>query len=329
MSKLRLNLVTGLLLAGAYTFALANGFDRAQSNGTSGDPVKVIPVTTPTGETAPKRDSANLLEIIRSKNQFDYQITKEHFERLAQVLQDRKTQNAEPLIERGRGLLDQAHQLLSSEKAVPIRPILDQVQGVILEMNRLVENGAVLENHSIPGSGQEPHLSTQPAQKSALIQATEMYNRVHDRVSRLSDQKETKLDPRSTAVFNRILDMQDRCREALANGQADAAKDLALKSDALISEWHRGSASVGIANSGAQNSSELERLKVKINRATEIVASSKNEKASRILEKGLEHFERATTAQRESQDARAKIEMDIALKLAAKAVDIARSGQNH
>ena len=54
--------------------------------------------------------------------------------------------------------------------------------------------------------------------------------------------------------------------------------------------------------------------------------ASKNGKASRILEKGKEHFERARRSHSEGQASRAEVEMDLALKLAAKAVDIARSG---
>jgi len=69
-----------------------------------------------------------------------------------------------------------------------------------------------------------------------------------------------------------------------------------------------------------------QRLKAKLDRAAEIVASSGNDKASKILEKGQEHFERAQRNQTDGQSARAEVEMDIALQLAAKAVDIARAG---
>lgn len=329
MKKLISSTFATLLLAGCLNIALGDSFTRGQNGELEKDPV--LPTTlAPSHEGQGGGDTANFAEILRARNRFDFQVTKDRFERLAQVLQDRKSQNALPLIERGRLLLDHANQALSAEKVVSIRPLLDQVEAVILEMNRLSESQTGIETHPVPGSNQDSHTNSEPTQKLAIIQATEIYNRVHDRVTRLGDQKETKDDPKSVAIFNRILDMQDRTREALANGHADAAKDLALKSENLISEWHQnGSAAPGGSQNGATNSGELERLKVKLNRATEIVAASKNEKASRILEKGMEHFERAQASQFEGQASRSKIEMDIALKLAAKAVDIARSSQNH
>jgi hypothetical protein len=57
-----------------------------------------------------------------------------------------------------------------------------------------------------------------------------------------------------------------------------------------------------------------------------VVGSSGNEKAARILEKAREHFERADRGRAEGRAGVAAVEMDLSLKLAAKAVDIARSG---
>ena len=336
MNMIKLNLPTfsALLFAASMNIAFGDSFTRGKNGELHKDPAITLDgapvVKPPPHDGLGGGDTSKLAEFIKSRNRTDYQVTKEHFERLAQILKDRKSQSALPLIERGRSLLDQANQALSGEKVVSNRPILDQVEGVIMEMNRLSESQPGIETHAVPGSNQDSHLNSQPAQKSALIQATEIYNRVHDRVTRLGDQKETKDDPKSVALFNRILDMQDRTREALANGQADAAKDLALKSENLISEWHRNGDAPQVGNqTTASHTGELDRLKVKLDRATEIVAASKNEKASRILEKGMEHFERAQGSELEGQTSRSKIEMDIALKLAAKAVDIARSGQNH
>lgn len=71
--------------------------------------------------------------------------------------------------------------------------------------------------------------------------------------------------------------------------------------------------------------SSFDRLQGKLEKARAIVQASRDEKASRILEKGLEHFAKAERYRSEGQKARAEAEVDIALKLAAKAVDIARS----
>ena len=112
----------------------------------------------------------------------------------------------------------------------------------------------------------------------------------------------------------------------LASGQAEAAKGLGLKAEAQLAEWHQ------LKNRSGRDpmqisASSLERLKIKIEKAKEIVRSSGNEKAQRILEKSMEHLERAERGQAEGQAVRAQVEMDITLKLAAKAVDIARSSQ--
>lgn len=73
------------------------------------------------------------------------------------------------------------------------------------------------------------------------------------------------------------------------------------------------------------SSSSFDRLQGKLEKARSIVQASRDEKAVRILEKGLEHFAKAERYRSEGQKARAEAEVDIALKLAAKAVDIARS----
>lgn len=272
------------------------------------------------------KDTAQLTNDLKAKAEWDLQGTSEHFELMVRKLQESKSPNVSQLIEKGRATLDLAKQQISQNRFTAVRPLLDQVESLIIELGRITENGGDLENHGLTGTSQDTHKNQQPATTSALAQATDIYNRVHDRVVRLSDQNKPKDDPKSAALFTRILDLMEKCREALANGQADAAKELALKAENLLTEWHQGQEGAGGASKGLSGSS-LERLKVKLDRATEIVAAAKNDKASRIMEKGMDHYDRAARGQAEGQSARAQVEMDIALKLAAKAVDIARSGQ--
>gem|GEM_PF-2563661 len=271
-------------------------------------------------------DAEQLIHDQKAKAEWDLQGTTEHFELVARKLQESKSPNVPQLIEKGRYILDLAKQQISENHFAAVRPLLGQVEALGIELGRVTENIGSLDNHGLPATTQDSHKNQQPTASSALAQATEIYNRVHDRVARLSDQNKPKDDPKSAALFSRILDLLEKCREALANGQADAAKELALQSETLLTEWHQGQDGVGGTPKGLSGSS-LERLKVKLDRATEIVAAAKNEKASRIMEKGMDHYERAERGQSEGQSARAQVEMDIALKLAAKAVDIARAGQ--
>ena len=274
----------------------------------------------------PGEDSSLLIEQRKARAQWDLQRTTERFELLAQRLQETKSPNAAQLMDKVRSLLGYAKQELALDHPLAVRTILNQIEGLLPELGRLTEQTSDLDKHGLSASLQDSYKNLQPAARAALVQATEIYNRVHDRLSRLHDQGESRDDSKSSEQLVRIQELLDKCREALASGQAQASTELGLKAEALLTEWHQAKEKTGI-DPLRQSATSLERLKIKLDRASQIVKASGNEKAIRILEKGLEHFDRAEHGQADGQPARVQVEMDIALKLAAKAIDIARSGQ--
>lgn len=149
-----------------------------------------------------------------------------------------------------------------------------------------------------------------------------MYTRLLERYTRLTEQSNRNENPKAAPLKARIQDFLDKAKEAVATGKAEAAKEYCLKAESLLPEL-RGT--VSATGGDLLTPAAWQRLKAKLDRAAEIVASSGNDKASKILEKGQEHFERAQRNHADGQAARAEVEMDIALKLAAKAVDIARA----
>lgn len=276
----------------------------------------------------PGEDSSFIIEQQQARAQWDLQRTTERFELLAQRLQETKSPNAALLMDKVRTLLGYAKQELSLDHPLAVRTILNQIEGLLPELGRLTEQTADLDKHGLSASLQDSYKNLQPAARAALVQATEIYNRVHDRLSRLHDQRESRDDSKASEQLVRIQELLDKCREALAAGQAQASTELGLKAEALLTEWHLAKEKIGFDRDPLrQSATSLERLKIKLDRASQIVKASGNEKAIRILEKGLEHFDRAEHSQADGQPARVQVEMDIALKLAAKAIDIARSGQ--
>jgi hypothetical protein len=286
-------------------------------------------------------DSGRDKEQQKARAAWDLQKAVEQFELTVQLMQEDKSTNALALIEKCRNLLADAKEANSQERFEQVRPLLEKIETLRLEISQFKNRSGRFEDHNVPGTNPDTYNGLQPNHKSNYSDAIEIYNRVHDRVLRIVDQKQGKDDEKSLALFARIVEMLEKCRESLNNGQTEAAKAMALKAETMLSEWHqeqgRNKGSAGKNNLGSnsslgnaskdQTTSALDRLKVKLDRATEIVAMSKNEKANNILRKGLEHFDRAEHSQSEGQAARAQVEMDIALKLVAKAVDIARAGQ--
>jgi hypothetical protein len=233
------------------------------------------------------------------------------------------------------------------------------------------------------------------------MEASALHQRLQDHLFRLRDRPGAD-DEKARALTAKVQELLDKCKENLAAGKASAAKDLALKAEALLAEVHlaaaggsgpgsdpgrrriedrlqrasdllvrrqadggdaarlsQASALLEQARAALQSSgngrpdaaeallrhaekllaeaaasaggrlsaSAFDRMQGKLERAGALVKASGDEKAARILEKALDHFGKAGRFRSEGQNPRAEAELDIALKLAAKAVDIARSAR--
>lgn len=297
-----------------------------------------------------------------------------------------KNPRASQVADEIRNLLAQAKAQIDEERYQEAIGILNMSYGLFSELSRLTME-VIMPDPNRPATSQ-----------NALMEAAAMHARLQDHLYRLRDRPGfATADEKARQLQSKVQELLDKCKESLAAGKADAAKELCLKAEALLAELHQAIAGAatpsadpakarleervqraselvrriqseggdadrlamagslleqaraalsagnlesaealarhaekilaerGIAAGGRLSSSAFDRLQGKLDRAMALVKESGNEKASRILEKGLEHFGKAERLRSEGQKARAEAEMDIALKLAAKAVDIART----
>jgi hypothetical protein len=283
-----------------------------------------------------------------------------------------------------RSLLAQAQALIDAGRSRDAYPLFQQAEGLFAELGRLQYEVTNTDPN-------RPAIS-----QNALIEASALHQRLQDHLFRLRDRPGADGE-KARSLQLKVQDLLDQCKEYLAAGKASAAKDLALKAEALLAELHLAAATGGgtgsdpsrrrledrlhrasdlllrrqadgadadrlsqatslldqargaigaaggtdaaeallrqaekiLAEAGAAggrlSSAAFDRLQGKLDRASSLVKAAGSEKASRILEKALDHFGKAERYRREGQKPRAEAELDIALKLAAKAVDIARA----
>ncbi|MDB5102663.1 MAG: hypothetical protein JWP91_352 [Fibrobacteres bacterium] len=246
----------------------------------------------------------------------------ERFSYFSQRLEVGGNPRAAELMDKIRDLLDAAGQQIAADRASLAGPFLSQAESLFPELQRLIQENANSEKRNPSGSSRDPYKDLQPAVQAAMGRASESYRRLQNGFTRLNEQSVQTDDPRAQALRSRIQELLDRTKEALSTGQAEAAREYCSKAEGLLTDLHRSLSAAG----NRLSPTAWERLRSKLDRAAEIVAASGNEKAGKILEKGQEHFDRAERNHSDGQESRAEVEMDLALKLAAKAVDIARSG---
>lgn len=144
--------------------------------------------------------------------------------------------------------------------------------------------------------------------------------RLEERLQRLSDQMRRQGEGSSAERITGASAQLEQARDALGNGRQEAAEDHLRQAERLLSDPAGHSA-------GRLSAAGFDRMRAKLEKAAALVKASGDDKAARILEKGQEHFAKAERFRSEGQSARAEAEMDISLKLAAKAVDIARAAR--
>ena len=198
------------------------------------------------------------------------------------------------LLAKVQELLDKCKESLAARKAEAAKELCLKAEAMLPELHQ-----------AIAGSGK-------PAVDPARA-------RIEERIQRAADLARRRQaeggDADRLAMAGSLL---EQARTAAAAGKLESAEDLTRHAEQIVAE-------PGPAAGGRLSSSAFDRLQGKLDRAGAIVKGSGSEKASRILEKSLEHFGKAERFRSEGQKARAEAEMDIALKLAAKAVDIARA----
>jgi hypothetical protein len=196
-------------------------------------------------------------------------------------------------------LLDKSREALAAGKAESARELSLKAEALLAELH-LAAGGR-------GAGGKDPSL-----------------RRLGDRLQRLSDQLRRRRaeggDSDKGERLSAAASLIEQAREALTAGKADAAEGLMKQAERLVADS-------GGPGGGRLSAVSMERLRAKLEKAGSLVSSSGSEKASRIMEKGMEHFAKAERYRGEGQAARAEVEMDIALKLAAKAVDIARAAR--
>ena len=275
------------------------------------------------GTQGPGGDPERWMQDMKNAAVIDLQRDDARLAYLSQLLSVSKNPRAAETLDKVRALLDKARMEISDDRPGPARMLLSQVEPLFYELQRLVQESRSAETQQAQDAARDAYKDKQSGSRTGMAQATEIFRRVQGRATRAKEQARSSGDAAKAAAGNaRIQELLDKAKEALGSGQAEAAKGYALKAEGMLAELHRA------ANAGEARLSPAawQRLQAKLDRAAEIVAASRSDKAARILEKGKEHFERAQRSQSEGQASRAEVEMDLALKLAAKAVDIARSG---
>lgn len=317
-------------------------------------------------------------------------------------LEAAKNPRAFELADQIRNLLASARAEIEAHRPANAFPLMGQADILFAELGRISLEPRVLDNAS--GQGWHPDLFKdlqRPATaQNALMDAYSLHKRLQDHLMRLKDRPGPSADDDKTrALQSRIQDLLDKCKEALASGKTEAARELALKAEAMLAELHLAAAGgmpgpidpgrrrleeriqhgldiirrrsgggadaerlaaasshldeartnlsagnpeaaegllkqaekilgeAGASAGGKLSAPAFDRLRAKLEKAAYLVSASGNEKASRIQEKAMDHFAKAERYRSEGQSARAEIEMDISLKLAAKAVDIARAAR--
>lgn len=236
---------------------------------------------------------------------------------LSQRLESGKNPQAAALIDKVRALLDAARSESAAGRIQNVFPLLSQADPLLNELQRLQQALSESDSHGGSGPSRDP-VKTQ--QQDPLTQAEANYQRVYNAAVRLGERPADGVNTKATALKTRVFDLLEKAKDALATGQPEAAKGYCLKAEGLLTEWHRS-----LASDDRLSPADRDRVKAKLDLARDIVASSGDEKASRILEKARDHFDRAERGRIDGRAGVAAVEMDLALKLAAKAVDIARA----
>jgi tetratricopeptide (TPR) repeat protein len=132
---------------------------------------------------------------------------------------------------------------------------------------------------------------------------------------------ERYIDPSANPKAARLIEMakkeQERARE-LAETHPYRALRHARAARRIVSELIR------FHQRAKRCDVRAERLEERLENAKEIVEESGNEKAEEILERGISHYEKGVELCQQGDAAKATAQFDIAVKLVAKAVDIAK-----
>lgn len=236
---------------------------------------------------------------------------------LSQRLESGKNPQAATLIDKVKALLDAARSEAAAGRTMNVFTLLAQADPLLNELQRLQQDLSEADSHGSSGPSQDP---VKNQQQASLTQAEANYQRVYNAAQRLGERPVEGEDAKTTALRTHVFDLLEKAKDALATGQPEAAKGYCLKAEGLLTEWHRSLASGDKVSPAARD-----RVKAKLDLAGDIVAAAGDEKASRILEKARDHFDRAERNRIDGRAGLAAVEMDLALKLAAKAVDIARA----
>ena len=325
--KMRLNpfiRLSIILLAAALGLAAA-GAAGSQGFGDDGPQMGGEPgseLMDGSGRMPGQRDPQRPMEDMKHGAEIDIQRDEAKLAYFSQLLSVSKNPRAAETLDKVRTLLDKARMEISANRPGAARIPLSQVEPLFSELQRLVQEARSAETQQAQDAARDAYKDQQSGSHSGVSQATEILRRVQERATRAKEQASSADNPKAAAANARIQELLDKSKEALGSGQTEAAKGYALKAEGLLAELLR-SAKAGDAR---LSPASWQRLQAKLDRAAEIVTASRSDKAARILEKGKEHFDRAQRSHAEGQASRAEVEMDLALKLAAKAVDIARSG---
>jgi hypothetical protein len=258
----------------------------------SSEPLPFDPYSNPGGPLDPFKDQRPAVNQNALADAWTlHRRLQEHLLRLRDRPGASADEKARSLQYRVQDLLDKSKESLIAGKADAGRELALKAEALLAELHLVVAGGP-----SMHGDASR--------------------RRLEDRIQRGFDLIRRNPGSGNSGRLADVSSLLEKARADLAAGRPESAEQSLKQAEKLLS-------APGTLAGGRLGNASLDRLQGKLEKAGTLVKASGSEKAARILEKGLEHFAKAERFRADGQAVRAQAEMDIALKLAAKAVDIA------
>lgn len=154
----------------------------------------------------------------------------------------------------------------------------------------------------------------------ALIKehAQQYYERTEAMIKKLKGQIDPDKNPNAAKLLTEAQNQLDKAKEARDAGEPYKALQFASRAREIVDQMAKFEHQVETIDQRIPN------LQAKIDRAKDIVEDANNANATEVLDKGVDHFNKGKDLFEAGKDKEATVELDVAVKLVAKAVDIVK-----
>jgi len=207
-------------------------------------------------------------------------------------------QNAFPGLRRAFELQEKAKEALVAghmEQALDLTIRARDVIGVTLQMALDSSDVALIKEH-----------------------AQQYYERTENMIKKISGEINPDKNPNAAKLVTEAQNQLDKAKEARDAGEPYKALQFASRAREIVDQIARFQHQVETIDQRIPN------IQSKIDRATGIVEDANNAKATEVLDKGVDHFNKGKDLYDAGKDKEATVELDVAVKLVAKSVDIVK-----